>query len=161
MGTDYSLGIITKFSATSNTELTGEEWLNVLNERIDVSLFDLETAEKEAMGALQKDVFRENITGFYDVLRKILGANRNGNIDYYERDFGTELDNYQFWRTPLKLQKENGISIQFDLTMALLFIEGKVMAEIFNSDPVLINWLFRNSNIDNKLAGCVISSIVG
>src|SRR5690625_5628212 len=78
MGTDYSLGIITKFSATSNTELTGEEWLNVLNERIDVSLFDLETAEKEAMGALQKDVFRENITGFYDVLRKILGANRNG-----------------------------------------------------------------------------------
>ena len=68
MATDYSLGIITKFSATSNTELTSEEWVNVLNERIDVSRFDLETAEKEAKSALQKDVFRENITGFYPPL---------------------------------------------------------------------------------------------
>src|SRR5699024_141205 len=135
--------IITNINGTSNTELTGEDWLNVLIQSIDVSLYDLETAETEATGAIQTDGIWGNITG------------------YYERELGTKLYNYQFWRTPLKLQKENGISIQFDLTMALLFIEGKVMAEIFNSDPVLINWLFRNSNIDNKLAGCVISSIVG
>lgn len=33
--------------------------------------------------------------------------------------------------------------------------------EEFFSEPLLINWLFRNSTIDNKLAGCVISDIVG
>ena len=43
----------------------------------------------------------------------------------------------------------------------MLFIEGKVLAEEFYTEPHLINWLFRHSNIQNKLAGCVISDIVG
>lgn len=161
MGTAYTLGVIRNFTAVSNRSLSNEEWLTKLNERVDASLFNLETTEKEAKASLKPDVFRENISGFYDVLRTILGIDRNPNLDYYQEQYGTEIDNYQLWGMPLNIREDDGYSIKFDMTIALLFVEGKVMVEEFYTEPLLINWLFRNSNIDNKLTGCVASHIIG
>jgi hypothetical protein len=46
--------------------------------------------------------------------------------------------------------------------MALfLFIEGKVGAEEFEIEPLLLNWLFRHSSLENPLAGAVVSIILG
>ncbi len=38
MGTYYSLGIISKFKASSHQRLTKEEWERVLNDRVDLKL---------------------------------------------------------------------------------------------------------------------------
>ena len=62
--------------------------------------------------------------------------------------------------TAIKVLDNEGNSIKLSTSMALLFIEGKVSVESFNIDPKLINWLFRHSDISNKLSGCVISDIV-
>jgi hypothetical protein len=49
--------------------------------------------------------------------------------------------------------------IKIETNFAMMMIEGKVIIEEFYTDPHLINWLFRNSNIPNKLSGAVISSV--
>ena len=161
MATNYTLGIIHEFTATSKQPLTNEEWVSKLNERIDVSLFDLQTMDTKVQATLKTSVFSENITGFYEVLRSILGADRNPNIDYYEEVYGTDLENYQMDRTRMDIQSDDDHSIRLELGYVLLLVEGKVFAEEFYTDPVLINWLFRNSKIDNRLARCVISDITG
>lgn len=161
MGTFYTLGVIHKFKATSNQPLTNKEWIKILNVRVDVSLFDLLITDVIVNGSLQSNIFKENIIGIYEILRGILGADRNPNLDYYEKEYGIDLDNYQMCRTSMNIQNEDGLNVRLDLTIALLFIEGKVFVEEFYSDPILINWLFRHSDIKNKLAGCIISNIVG
>lgn len=161
MGSDYSLGIIHEFTVTTQESLMKEEWEKALNDRLDLSLFDLEFSDSEVKGKLNPTIFSENIADFYNILRKILGSRRNGNIDYYEDSYGTELENYQSWYTSLQFEDGAGRSIKLKASFVLLFVEGKVMVEEFYTEPVLMNWLFRNSNIPNKLAGCVISDIVG
>ena len=127
---------------------------------MDVSLFDLQITDVKVEGSLRPGIFCENISNFYEVLRGILGVKRNPCLDYYEKEYGVNLDSYQMETTNLHIQNEDGLSIRLDLTFALLFIEGKVLVEEFYTEPVLINWLFRNSNIENKLAGCIVSEII-
>jgi hypothetical protein len=43
----------------------------------------------------------------------------------------------------------------------MLMLEGKVLVEEFNADPVLIDDLSRHSNISHPLKGAVISQVVG
>ena len=160
MGSYYTIGVFSSLNATSTGLLTRKEWVEILNERVDIQLFDLQINRDEAEAFLRPDIFSENIADFYNVLRSILGQERNRNIDYYEKEYGTELEDYQFADTTLYLQHPKGDHITLDMSIALLFIEGKVLAEEFDTDPVLINWLFRHSNIESKLAGCVISAIV-
>jgi hypothetical protein len=161
MGTYYSLGIIHKFKASSQQHLTEEEWERVLNDRVDLNLFDLTYDDSELAGSIDSNVFNENIADFYSILRKILGKNRNENIDYYESEYGTEIKNYQKEYTRLQFEDEMGNSIRIDINFVLLFIEGKVFVEEFYTEPVLMNWLFKNSNIQNKLAGCIVSRVIG
>jgi len=160
MGTFYTLGIISSLKATSTRLLKHREWVEILNERIDIQLFDLRTNDDQAEAFLRPNIFSENIAGFYSLLRSILGQQRNSNIDYYEKVYGADLENYQFADTTLYLQHYKGDQITLDVNFALLFIEGKVLVEEFDTEPILMNWLFRQSNIENKLAGCVISGIV-
>lgn len=159
MGTFYTIGIIKEFKAFSNHHLSKYEWDKVLNERIDLETYDLDYNDSGVDAWIKRNIFTENIIEFYGVLKKILGTNRNTIFDHYENDFGTDIENYQFSNTRLNLE-ENGLTIKLDIQFVLLFLEGKVMVEEFYTEPILINWLFRNSNIDNKLAGCVISEIV-
>lgn len=159
MGTYYTLGVITEFAATATQTLTNEEWISELNERVDVSLFDLQPMGTSIEARLKERIFSENIPDFYEVLRSILGVDRNRTLDYYEEDFGNDLEEYQIGRTNICLQRAGGPTIQLEIEYALLLIEGKVDVEEFNTDPILINWLFRNSKIENKLAGCIISDI--
>lgn len=35
----------------------------------------------------------------------------------------------------------------------------KVLVEEFSIEPKLINWLFRHANLDNCLAGAIISTV--
>ena len=56
---------------------------------------------------------------------------------------------------------KNGFGVNIRCQLIMLMIEGKVFAEEFDTDPMLINYLFRNSNINNPLCGAVISEIVG
>lgn len=161
MGTYYSLGVIHTFKATSNQRLTNQDWVRLLEQRLDVSLFDLQITDFQTEGKLQPGIFEENITDFYGVLKNILGKDRNENIDYYEEEYGLNLEKYQNIRTSMRIESEDDIAIKIECTCALLFIEGKVLVEVFYTDPILINWLFRHSTIENKLAGCIVSGIVG
>jgi hypothetical protein len=161
MGTDYSIGVIRNFTAKANRNVSLEEWKAVLHDRLDLDCYTLAAQDTILTGELDPAIFRDNIAGFYQLLQLVLGEDRNPNVDYYFEEFGTEMNDYQFFGAYLPLKKKNGLTIQIDCDIALLFIEGKTMAEVFESEPTLINWLFRNSNVDNKLAGCMISGIVG
>ncbi|WP_188453365.1 hypothetical protein [Virgibacillus oceani] len=160
MGTFYTIGIIKEFKATSNQHLTANEWDKVLNVRVDLELYDLNFTDSGVVARLESNIFSENITDFYGVFKEILGTNRNPNFDHYEKDFGTDIENYQIANTILNFQEINGRTVTLDIQFVLLFLEGKVMVEEFYTEPALINWLFRNSKIDNKLAGCVVSEVV-
>ncbi|MDQ0175451.1 hypothetical protein [Bacillus chungangensis] len=160
MGTFYCLGIINKFTAMSQNSLLKNEWENLLNERIDLNLYETSIQGTRVEGSLIDDIFKENIIEFYQILKEISGPTRSSNIDYYEKEFGTNINDYQTSQTELILETSNGNSISLSVTYVLLFIEGKVSVEEFNTEPHLINWLFRNSRIENKLSGCVISDIV-
>lgn len=75
---------------------------------MDLNIFDLEFGESEVKGKLGPQVFSENIGAFYNLLRKILGAVGNVNIDFYENELGTEIENYQSWHTVCNLTDEKG-----------------------------------------------------
>ncbi|MBB5325883.1 hypothetical protein HNQ34_002989 [Anoxybacillus tepidamans] len=160
MGTYYSLGIISEFVAESEKTLTQAEWEQLLTKRLDLSLFQLTIHDNKIYGSLYPEIFKENIKDFYQILKEIAGPNRSENIDYYEKKFGSNLDDYHYSGTVLFVEGSDGSLIKIGVRFALLFVEGKVSVEIFNTEPHLINWLFRNSKIENKLAGCVISEIV-
>lgn len=159
MGSFYTLGVIHEFVAISDQSLSNMEWEEALDERVDLRIFDLHLKENELHAALDPHVFRENILDFYNVLRQIAGPSRSVNIDAYEENFGVHLENYQYSYTNLYLENNHGCKIRINASIAVLFIEGKVRVEEFRTEPHLINWLFRNSKIDNKLAGCIISDV--
>ncbi|MEN1970393.1 hypothetical protein WMZ97_20250 [Lentibacillus sp. N15] len=161
MGTDYSIGVIRNFTAEANQNVSLEEWQTVLHDRLDLDCYTLTPQDTTLTGELDATVFRDNIAGFYQFLQYILEEDRNPNVDYYFEEFGTELSNYQNFPSYFSLKKKNGLSIQLHCNMALLFVEGKVMVEEFYTEPVMMNWLFRNSKIENKLAGCIVSGIIG
>ncbi|ADI26808.1 hypothetical protein [Geobacillus sp. C56-T3] len=160
MGTYYGLGIIKEFVARSEKSFTWSEWEQILTKRIDLCLFRLAAAEQRLSGSLYPEVFTENIHHFFQILRDIVGSERREPIDYYEKEFGSHLDNYPTAETFFLIEGPSGSPIIVEVRFAVLFIEGKVSVETFDAEPLLINWLFRNSPIKNKLAGCVISAII-
>jgi hypothetical protein len=54
-----------------------------------------------------------------------MGKYRNKYIDYYESEYGTEIENYQKEYTRLQFEDDMGNSIRLDIHFVLLFIEGK------------------------------------
>jgi hypothetical protein len=159
MGSYYTLGIITSFTAKSKNLTSLEEWKQKLNSRIDTDLFEMTIFESSISANLKPDIFQEYIIDFYRILKEITSPIYSRNIENYEQEFGNNLEEYQFDRTTLYVGEDSDKGIEIDVEYALLFIEGKVIVEEFYTEPQMVNWLFRNSNIPNKLAGCVISSI--
>lgn len=157
IGTYYTLGIVKSFEATSYDALSKNEWKEFLNERFDIQQYSLHVEDKKVKGSLKKDVFEENIEDFYI---KLVAMIEDDYILNWFNDHKTNMDKYDHWDSVLRFKhKGNGIILTSEL--AMLFIEGKVLAEEFYIEPKLINWLFRHANLSNKLAGCVMSGIAG
>lgn len=160
MGSYYALGVIKEFAAQSRNPLSDREWKQILNERIDTNLFKTSIERNTFTGLLLPDIFEKNISQFYDTLKEITGPQRSRNIDFYEEEFGVDRDNYQEFTEALTILDPKGNPVKVKTKCNLLFIEGKVMVETFDTEPHLLNWLFRNSKMENPLSGCMVSSIV-
>lgn len=160
MGSYYSIGVITELNATSKKSLSEKGWKEILKKRIDPEIFDLTVEESKIIGKLKGEVFTGNISELFQILREACGPHYNYCLNDYEKEWGTAYENYPTGYERLYVQDLEGNTISLEVSFALLLLEGKVLAEKFNTDPPLINWLFRNSAIKNKLAGCMISSIV-
>ncbi|MCD8510408.1 MAG: hypothetical protein LRY73_11460 [Bacillus sp. (in: Bacteria)] len=162
MGSYYTLGVVTKFEVQSKIPLSIEEWRALLDSRLDTSLFTLEVKEKKnvLIGELYPEIFQENIHGLYGILRNLIKPLSTIQLDDYEQVFGDDISNYQIRGSRLSIEGPDGEPLIVNISFAMLFIEGKVLVEEFYSEPQIINWLFRNCNIDNKLAGCIVSEIV-
>lgn len=158
MGTYYGLGVVTEFESCSESNLNIDTWRKTLDNRFDIGIFDITIDKSTVTGHLKQDVFKENIEDFINLLSAITGSD---SIDYSFRKHGTNIEEYQKFHTEIRVNDDCGKEVTVYITMALLFTEGKVLAETFNKEPKLINWLFMHSNIENKLRGAVISDIVG
>lgn len=161
MGTFYTLGPITSFTAKSSKELTEAEWKEMIGERIDLDLFSLEISENGISGEIKEEIFKENIHGMYEVLRNMSYPLLNGNIDYYEESYGDDLKEQSDEYAALYVKSPKDEKITINCNFAMMFLEGKVSVEEFYTEPQFINWLFKNSNIENPLKGCMVSEIVG
>lgn len=161
MGTFYTLGPITSFKTSSRKGLSELEWKETLGERLDLNLFELTFTENNVSGKIKEEVFKENIYDMYDILREMSFSLENININHYKEEFGDDLQEQStsYAELYVSFQKEEKIKIKCNF--AMMFLEGKVLVEEFYTEPQLINWLFKNSNINNPLKGCMISEIVG
>lgn len=156
----YTVGVIKKFEARANRKLTLNEWKAILNERLDVSCFELKYDEKLLIGSLRKGIFENYIDDLYVVFHHILGERRNGKLDYYNKEYGKNHDEDQTGWTAIELTDKEGLEVVLHFEYKFLFTEEKERSDRFSAEPVLLNWLFRNSTLDNKLAGCIISDRV-
>jgi hypothetical protein len=158
MGTYYTLGVIQKFTAQSEQALSEEKWKQLVSERIDRELFEIAFSNQQMQGVLRDKLFEDNIKDFYSKLKKITHYT---DIDYYFKENGTQIANYDSGRTRIDLYDGEAKKIVITVDYKLLFVEGKVLAEGFSIEPTLINWLFRHSDFGNCLAGSIISDIFG
>jgi hypothetical protein len=157
MGAYYTLGLIQRFTARSERALSEEKWKQLLNERVNLELFEIEFTPDQVNAVLKEKIFEDNIEDFYCKLKKI--THDNG-IDYYFTENGTQRDNYDWDRTRVYFCNDENEKIAMHvLEYTSLFTEGKVLAEEFSIEPKLINWLFRHCDFGNCLAGAIISTI--
>lgn len=157
MGTYYALGIVKKFTAKSTQALSQTDWKKHLNERLDMEQYSINFRDNAVEGEMKKEVFEKNIEDFYHKLVKITN---NEQIAIYFEDSGTDMEKYQDWVTVMTV-KEHSPNISLRAEFAILFIEGKVIAEEFSFEPQLMNWLFRHVDLSNPLSGCIMADIVG
>lgn len=157
MGTYYALGIVKKFTAKSNQALSQTDWKKHLNERLDMEQYFINFRDNAVEGELKKEVFEGNIGDLYHKLVKITN---NEQIAIYFEDSGTDMEKYQDWVTVMTV-KEHSPNISIRAKFAILFIEGKVIAEEFSFEPLLMNWLFRHVDLSNPLSGCIMTDILG
>lgn len=153
MGTYYALGIGKEFDAYTNATFTSEKWQKILNERFDIDLYNIDIQPNSVEANLKQGVFEENIEDLYRLLKQIT---QKESIDYYFTRHGTKKDEYSSDIIVVHISDEEGNKIRLRIKLILLFIEGKVLAEEFSCEPKIVNWLFRHSNLNNKLAGCII-----
>lgn len=159
MGTYYGVGVIRGFEVHALfSSYSQAEWEELLTKRIDLSLFDVKYEEKTARGKIKEQLFSNHIENLYKYLVDIVDQEH---IGYYFQQYGNDLDEYGHWKTTYFMKGKKDEEIQFHVDLAILYTEGKVFAEEFYIEPFLINWLFKNSNIKNPLAGCIMSTIVG
>ena len=159
MGTYYGLGVVKTFETTRNiTALTTLELKKVVNERLNLDLFDVTATNERLSGTLKANLFQDHIEDFFGKLQAI-AINRG--VDYYLKEFGTDIDNYPHENCELRFSDGHNNVIELDLLVVFLYLEGKVAAESFKLEPSLINWLFRHSSFDNPLAGAIVSDIIG
>lgn len=158
MGTYYGLGVIKEFSAISSGDMSPEDWRELLGERLDPALFDFSLDPRTAKGAMKEGLFAGNIKDFIGKLTTMIG---NEDAAFYFGKYGTNLGGYPTARAKMRLSGKRSESVSLSIVFILLFIEGKVVAEQFSSEPMLVNWLFRHAPIGNPLAGAIVTDIVG
>src|SRR5690242_3983949 len=100
MGTYYTLGVIQKFMAQSEQALSEEKWKQLVSERIDMELFEMTFSNQQIQGVLRDKLFEDNIKDFYSKLKKITHYT---SIDYYFKENGTQIANYDSGRTHIDL----------------------------------------------------------
>ncbi|NES21997.1 MAG: hypothetical protein F6K41_24515 [Symploca sp. SIO3E6] len=160
MGTYYSLGVVQAFEAQTIASLTSEQLANTVNERLNLDLFDWNFTDGCLQGTLKDGLFSENIADLFQKLAAIANRSRD-TVEYYLQEFGDNIEEYPQEFCRLIFFDDEGNKIKLEADLVLLFIEGKVLAEMFSIEPALINWLFRHSSFDNPLTGAIMSSIVG
>jgi hypothetical protein len=161
MGTFYSLGIVQDFTAksTGNTSIELGDLEVAVGDRLNLDLFSLRQGPGGLLGQLKPGTLEEHLEDFVRTLKQI--ANQHSRIDEYWNLYGCQWENYprEYWVMEFKNAQGQGIKLS---GMALfLFIEGKVGADEFEIEPLLLNWLFRHSSLENPLAGAVVSIILG
>jgi hypothetical protein len=157
MGAYYTLGITEKFTAKTDAVLSKDNWLRILNERFDISLYDITIDDKSVSAELKENVIKDNIDDFYIKLKNITGHRR---IDYYYEEHGKNVNDYPSDRSRFSFFDNEKNQIRMQIDFIFLFTEGKVSSEEFDAEPMLMNWLFRHSDFGNPLAGTIISTIV-
>lgn len=156
MGTDYTLGIVKEFTATAS-QMGPTEWEELLNQRLDIEQYNLKFEDGKAIGTLKEEVFEEDIEDLY---RKLVAITDNGHMLNWLNNGGTDINRYDTWVTEMKFKRKSG-SFTLCAKLSVLFVEGKVLVEEFNTEPKLMNWLFRHADLSNRLAGCIMSDIIG
>lgn len=158
MGTYYGLGLAEGFIATARKDIRAEDWTSLLSKRLDLDLFELSLEATEVKGALRDGLFEANIEGLYATL---LEMTAHPGVSFYLDEYGTDIAAYPRETMRLSWKDTTHGPIRLNLDCVLLYIEGKVLAEVFSFEPKLCNWLFRNSPLENPLRGAIFSDIVG
>ncbi len=161
MGTFYSLGIVQNFTAKSTGATSSEprDLESAVGDRLNLDLFNLRQNTTGLSGQLKPGILEDYLEDFVQTLKQI--ANQNQKIDDYWNFYGTQWENYplEYWSMEFKDAQEQ--TIKLSGKALFLFIEGKVGAEEFEIEPLLLNWLFRHSSLENPLGGAVVSIILG
>jgi hypothetical protein len=160
VGTYYAIGIVKKFEAKAKRAIDLPSLEKAVGERLDLSLFDLSHADGKLEGTLKPGLFEEHIEGFVDRLTEIAPDSKS-TVRYCFESYGTDIDKYDSEYRRMRIPSPEGQSVDVRADMVLVFVEGKVMAESFSVEPVLMNWLFRHSDFSNPLEGAVVSGIIG
>lgn len=156
MGTHYALGVVKEFEAQSSQTIGKDYWKKYLNERIDLNQYTVTFNDNKVEGKLKEEVFEVNIEDFYN---KLVQITNDEDLSYYLEISGVNMNQYPDWATEITIQNDPDITLS--VKIAILFIEGKVLAEQFTTEPLLINWLFKHVDLTNPLSGCILSDIVG
>ncbi|MFM8253163.1 MAG: hypothetical protein ACKOBW_16345 [Planctomycetota bacterium] len=161
MGTYYAIGIVRKFTAKAKRAIVATALEAAVRERLDLRMFELNyAADGACQGTLKPGLFAQHIEGFVNKLAEI-DRDCAAVIRYYFENYGTDIDQYESHACRMRIPHSEGLSVDVLAEMVPVFVEGKVRAECFSVEPVLINWLFRQCDFGNPLAGIVVSGIIG
>jgi hypothetical protein len=159
MGTYYSLNVVQSFETEPTTSLSLPEIETILNERFDLNLYNITFVKNSVKATLKPALFTENIEDFVNKLYRI--TNCSSRLKDWLEDPIRNIENYEPEFEKWTISDEEGNRINLRGYLVSLFLEGRVGAEEFEIEPLLINWLFRHSHFDNPLAGAIMSSILG
>ena len=160
MATYYAIGVVNKFQAKAKHAIDPSVLEEVVGERLDLSLFELSRLDDALEGTLKSGLFEKHIEDFVDKLAKIDPIS-DSTIRFYFENYGTNIDQYDSKCVQMRISGPDRQLVDVRAEMALVLIEGKVIAECFIVEPVLVNWLFRHCDFGNPLARIVMSGIIG
>lgn len=163
MGTYYAIGIVKKFEAQARhafSPISPSALEEAVAKRWDLNLFDLSHADRTLEGTLKPGLFENNIKGFVDKLVEI-APDCESDLRFNFENYGADVDRYDSQPCRMTIPSPDGQLVGVRADLAPVFIEGKVLAECFTIEPVLMSWLFRHCDFGNPLVGAVASSIIG
>ena len=159
MGTYYSLNVVQSFETEATPSLSFEQIEKILNERFDLDLYEITFVNNSVKATLKPELFADHIEDFVNKLYRI--TNFSSRVETWLEEPIKNIENYEPEFEKWTISDEQGNTINLRGYLVSLFIEGKVGAEQFEVEPLLINWLFRHSSFGNPLAGAIMSSILG
>lgn len=137
-----------------------ELWMQVLEKKFDLSCYDV-IIDEEGHGfelKIKEDILKNNIDGLIDIIQPLLNTKGWGSdIASQNRDENDYIANAIDTDFLLEIADRR---VYCDSKIVPLLMEGKVQAETITGVSNLINFLFRNSSLDNVLKGCIIYDIV-